>query len=265
MATTDARTGFRLPWSTDQRSQTDDNADGSATDEASPSAYADAATADAGLDPATADTSTEGTRCPRPTPRKPTTVAEPTPDRAAAQPTGAKRPSKFLADLSKAMQAAAESARDESLGRLQADAKTHIEAIHERSASQAADLRRQADDDVAAIREWSKAEIARIREETDKKISSRKGGLEFEIEEHAARIERQIEHVQSRVTGFEAEMADFFERILAEDDPTRFAALAENLPEPPPFDLDELAATAWLDSQPSIRPPERTMPRATTP
>ena len=31
-------------------------------------------------------------------------------------------------------------------------------------------------------------------------------------------------------------MADFFERLLAEEDPTRFAAMAETLPEPPPFD-----------------------------
>jgi hypothetical protein len=141
-----------------------------------------------------------------------------------------------MADLTKAMQAAAETAREDTLARFNAEAKTHIEHIHATSATEATDLRKQADDDVAAIRDWSKAEIARIREETDERISHRKAGLEREIEEHAAYIERRIERVQARVNAFEAEMAEFFDRLLAEDDPTRFAAMAESLPEPPPFD-----------------------------
>ena len=37
-------------------------------------------------------------------------------------------------------------------------------------------------------------------------------------------------------------MAAFFERLLAEEDPTRFAAMAEQLPEPPSLDLTELDA-----------------------
>jgi hypothetical protein len=177
-------------------------------------------------------------------------------DASGAKP--ARRPSKFLADLTKAMQSAAEAAREESVSRLQADAKAAIEEIHGRSATEAADLRRNADDDVSSIREWSKQEIARIREETETKVSDRKNQLEREIEEHAALIERQIDRVQGRVTAFETEMAAFFERLLAEDDPTRFAEMAESLPEPPPFDDAELglttmtadpaaaeAATAW--------------------
>ena len=134
------------------------------------------------------------------------------------------------------MQAAAEDARARALGQLQAEAKTHIETIHGRSATEAADLRRAADDDVAGIREWSKTEIARIREETEHRITGRKADLETEIEEHAAVIEHEIEAVQSLVAGFEQEMAEFFERLLAEEDPTRFATMAENLPEPPSFE-----------------------------
>jgi hypothetical protein len=154
----------------------------------------------------------------------------------AAPTKPARRPSKFLADLTKAMQSAAEAAREESVGRLQTDAKAAIEDIHGRSSTEAADLRRRADDDVSAIREWSKQEIARIREETETKVADRKSQLEREIEEHAALIERQIDRVQGRVTAFETEMAAFFERLLAEEDPTRFAEMAESLPEPPPFD-----------------------------
>ncbi len=40
-------------------------------------------------------------------------------------------------------------------------------------------------------------------------------------------------------------MAAFFERLLAEDDPTRFAAMAETLPEPPSFDHDDVATAEW--------------------
>jgi hypothetical protein len=250
MATTDARTGFRLPWSSDQRSQTDDTTDESTADAETSTESVDAPSAEAAVDPLTG-TATEGNDAMQETyapemPASEAPLSEPPASASHAAP--AKRQNKFMADLTKAMQAAAESARDEAMARIQADAKANIEAIHERSATDAADLRRRADDDVAAVREWSKAEIARIREETDQRISARKGNLEFEIEEHAARIERQIEHVQGRVAGFESDMAVFFEKLLAEDDPSRFAAMAESLPEPPPFDLDELAASAWLNS-----------------
>ena len=216
MATTDARSGFRLPWSADQRSTEDEEANDMPDAEA---------TVDQDVDTAAAATAPAAKASPaRGTSKDP------------AATNGGRKPSKFLADLTRAMQAAAESAREESLARLQAEAKTWVEEIHNRSADGATDLRRRADDEVAAIREWSKAEMARIREETDTRIAARKQRLEVEIEEHAAGIERRIEGVQGRVAAFEAEMAAFFERLLAEEDPGRFAALAESMPEPPPFD-----------------------------
>jgi hypothetical protein len=141
------------------------------------------------------------------------------------------------------MQVAAEEARTRTLDQFQADAKSHIEGIHARLTTETTDLRRRADDDVAAVREWSKVEIARIREETEGRISARKSNLESEIAMHGAQIEREVEIVQGRVAEFETEMADFFERLLAEDDPTRIATMAERLPEPPPFDtVAEFAA-----------------------
>jgi hypothetical protein len=146
-----------------------------------------------------------------------------------------KRPTKFLADLTRAMQAAAEEARAQTLSQLQADAKAFIEEIHARSASDVTDLRKEADDDVAGIRDWSKAEIARIREETEVRITDRKAELEGQLERHAGVIEREIDRIQGQVTGFEEEMAYFFEKLLTEEDPTKFAVMAENLPEPPRF------------------------------
>ena len=254
MATTDARSGFRLPWSSDRQAESESAADSTATDQipstdvASPEA---GATSDASVQPTDGATTDPWTGlATNPAPTAPRT-AETRP--AADAPKATRKPNKFLADLTKAMQAAAEEARAHSLQQLQADAKTHIETIHGRSATEAASLRRQADDDVAAVREWSKTEIARIREETEQKITDRKSRLETEIEEHAAVIEREIDAVQRTVTAFEDEMAAFFERLLAEADPTRFATMAENLPEPPSF--DEISAMIGLPVAPADTTP----------
>lgn len=236
MATTDTKPGFRLPWSS-ERGEPANPADVAPEEAAAGSSHPpqenetpemiDAA-------PATdSEAAVETSAVAEPTHAAPEPVA---PSAAAPAPAATRKPNKFMADLTKAMQAAAETAREDTLARFNAEAKTHIEHIHATSATEATELRKQADDDVAAIRDWSKAEIARIREETDERITHRKAGLENEIEEHAAYIERRIERVQARVNAFEAEMAEFFDRLLAEDDPTRFAAMAESLPEPPPFD-----------------------------
>ncbi|MEO8229512.1 MAG: hypothetical protein ABI628_07095 [Chloroflexota bacterium] len=144
-----------------------------------------------------------------------------------------------MADLTRAMQAAAGSSRTATLEQFQAEAKIHTEEVHARSADEATELRKTADDDIVTIREWSKAELARVREETDRKISTRKANLEGELEDHAARIERRIERLQTRVSAFEAEMEQFFEKLLNQDDPAEFAAMAEHLPEPPPFDFED--------------------------
>lgn len=231
MATTDARAGFRLPWSS-ERSTTDQ------TETAQADAAADAA---ATVAPADGETAADW-GAPASSGPEEHAVADGAPTEAAdetwpaSSPAPARRPRKFLADLTRAMRTAAEEARAQALAQIQSDAKAHVEQIHSRSATEAADLRRQADEDIAAVRDWSKAEIARIREATETRISSRKARLDGEVETHAALIEREVELVQLRVAAFEQEMTDFFERLLAEEDPSRFATMAENLPEPPPFE-----------------------------
>jgi hypothetical protein len=152
-------------------------------------------------------------------------------DEGGSQP--ARRATKFMAELSRAMQAAAENSRGETMARFEAEAKSVVEDIHARATDEAADLRRKADDDVAAVREWSKAEIARIREETESRIAARKSGLDAEVEQHGAMVEARIERVAAVVSAFESQMAAFFERLNAEEDPTRIATMAETMPDPP--------------------------------
>ncbi len=250
MATTDARAGFRLPWTSDRPSS--ESSDGESPDQAAAASgwpTEDVASLDAAIaaDGPTADSAPGAPEATSPVSRRVAPHAEPEP--AAAKPPTNKKPSKFMADLTRAMQAAAEDARSRSISQLQADAKTHVETIHGRSSIEAAGLRRTADDDVAGVREWSKAEIARIRDETETKITDRKARLETEIEQHAAVIEREIDAVQKTVAAFEEDMAAFFGRLLGEEDPSRFATMAENLPEPPTFDgLPAAVATDEAES-----------------
>ena len=265
MATTDAKPGFRLPWSADRsdseaRAETTGDApvgEALPTDQeietpdmidAAPSANDQMATVDEGA--SVSGTSPEGDQ-----PRDTTRSADQSPATAIDPPASGRKPNKFMADLTRAMQGAAETAKADTLARFAADAKAHIETIHATTANEATELRKQADDDVASIREWSKAEIARIREETDERITHRKERLEREIEAHAADIEGRIERVQRRVDAFEAEMAEFFQRLIAEEDPTRFAAMAESLPEPPPFDGDAAVASLGDTSTTGDEPP----------
>jgi hypothetical protein len=232
MATTDAKSGFRLPWSAD-RNESDTQVDGTAGEPTSG-------------DPAQAASQHESPTMTDTAPPTSETGTDPSSsgaqtshgDAVSTGSTLTRKPNKFMADLTRAMQAAAEAARADTLERFGAEAKAHIESIHASTSDEATELRKKADDDIAAIREWSKTEIARIREETDERIAHRKTVLEREIESHAAQIEERIERVQQRVAGFESQMSSFFERLLAEEDPTRFASMAESLPEPPPFDID---------------------------
>jgi hypothetical protein len=255
MAQTDARAGFRLPWNTERP-----NSEQSETDvEHAEALTAETEQVDAPATDAQWGTAERGASTDPETPtgeaeyEAPTAVIEEateTATPAGAAPNSPRKPqSKFMTDLTKAMQVAAEEARARTLTQFQAEAKSHVELIHTRSATEAADLRRNADDDVAAVREWSKAEIARVREETEARITARKARLETEIEGHGEMIGREIEVVQGRVNSFEEEMAAFFTRLLAEEDPTHFATMAERLPEPPPF--DDMTAASYSDFAPA--------------
>src|SRR6266540_1932506 len=157
---TETRPGFRLPWA-------------AGADEAEdPSATGDVSVAEEAQEPTMIETA------PMSEPLSEAT-AEPQPNvEPAAGVPPPRRATKFMAELSRAMQAAAENARAETMARFEVEAKGVAEEIHAHATDEAADLRRRADDDVAAIREWSKAEIARIREETESRIATRKSGLD---------------------------------------------------------------------------------------
>jgi len=217
MPQTDSKPGFRLPWSPDAN-ETDVPEDGAAQDTAPV--------------------------------EHPTAEESVTPDMIeTTAPAPARRPTKFMADLSKAMQTAAEASRDETMARFIADSQGAVEQIEATATEEAAALRRRADDDVATIRDWSKAEIAQIREETEARIAARKKALDVEMDAHGAIVESRRQHVAGTIEAFRAEMDAFFERLLAEQDPTRIATMAETMPDPP-----DLAGVAASIAEPAVEP-----------
>ena len=184
---------------------------------------------------------------------EPSPLAEPSavPEGAEveATPQSARRATKFMVELSRAMQAAVENARTETMARFGVEAKSVVDEIHAGATDEAATLRVSADNDIAGIRDWSKSEIARIREETESRIAARKAALDSEMVEHASTIEARTERIAAVVATYEAELAAFFERLNAEEDPTRIATMAESMPEPP--SLADVAAAVSSASEPS--------------
>ncbi|MGZ8724709.1 MAG: hypothetical protein ACXWYG_11785 [Aeromicrobium sp.] len=242
---TDTRPGFRLPWGSGAAATDDQTVMGveSGAEEAEEPTM---------IDTTPLPASSNGFE-PTPTPA-PASVFE---GGAETTPSSVRRATKFMAELSRAMQAAVENARTETLARFEIEAKSVVDEIHAGAANGEAELRNKADGDVAAIREWSKSEIARVREETESRIAARKAGLDEEMVEHAATIEARTERIAAVVAAYEVELAAFFERLHAEEDPTRIATMAESMPEPP--SLVDVAASVSSAGAPSAERPARVL------
>jgi hypothetical protein len=245
MATTDTRTGFRLPWSSDR------NQDAAASDEAAPTAeevlegsmpddqaaMSSNAQGDPGDPAADADDSDTNAIAPNHA-QEPAMIAfDPSPAPAPAAP---RKPSKLMVDLGAAIRATAEAARGQALAQVDADVAQVVEAIRNGSREGADGLRVRSDEDIAQIREWSRAEIARIKEETEGRIAARKHNLDEELAAHAAAIEQRVGQVEDTAAAYRASMLAYADSLGSEDDPSRLATLAESMPEPPELD-------AWAD------------------
>ena len=279
MATTEQRTGFRLPWASEPRSEPVGGGAGEAVEGGSeigatssadpgtgqdpgpahavePAAHTPLPEATVSTDPGTATVDPRSLPWPSADGSRPGTAHDPDSGRPPAShadiaaPAPRRRDNPLVAGLVRAMRDAALAAREETTAHFADDAKGRVEAVRAAAAAEVTAARRIADEDIAAVREWSKAEMARIRDETEQRIAGRRRRLELELEDHAARVERRVERVQQSIASFEAAMTGFFERLLAEEDPARLAGLAEQMPEPPGLDVfdDETWASSTLDS-----------------
>ncbi len=262
MATTEQRTGFRLPWTADptptnDAAASDDETVGSvaepeaetdpsmdSSDESMigddtvreafvanlasragwdvPEAASDAGEAIAAVETIAAVEATA----------RPFEAEAPTPQKQRAV-------NPLVAGLVRAMLDAAETARQETIRGVADAAKARKDQIQVESTESEAEARSVTDSDIAEIREWSKAQMARIRGETDVRITDRKRQLEAETGELGALHQRRLDHVQHVVDAYESEMDAFFQTLFAEDDPARLAGLAQHLPEPPDLTYDD--------------------------
>lgn len=147
-----------------------------------------------------------------------------------------RRPQQFLADLTQAMSATAETARQATIDQCRTDAEEHLGQLRSGLEADAVAMRKAAEADVTAIREWSKAEMDRTRAETEERIALRRRQLEEELEEYDSAIETELHRVDEQIEAWEADLAVFFERLLQDSDPATVAAMAAQMPNPPAFD-----------------------------
>jgi len=192
-------------------------------------------------------------------PVRPSVVVEDADGAGEPSPRASRRDNPLVIGLVRAMRDAARATREETTAHMRAEATARIDEIRSGSVAEATALRKRADDDAIGIREWSKAEIARIRDEAEKRIAERRAELARETDAQASGIERLVEQVQEVATTFEAEMEQFFEVLLAEQDPARLATLAEQVPDAPIFGalppLKRVQTPARSNGAARVKPP----------
>jgi hypothetical protein len=268
MASTDTRSGFRLPWSSD-RSHDQQPVDPSAEEPVEATDGSELVAEDENVvwpesdlnkrlgltsQPRAADApdvaSTEGSAA-APTTETPSTRPEDSTMlsqeavSASARPT-TKKPSKLMADLSAAIRATAETAREQALAQVDADVTQVVEAIRGGAKEGEDALRKQSDLDIVAIKDWSREEIARIKAETESKIGDRRGQLNAELDAHAAAIEDRVKEVEGTADDYRSAIAVYAARLEDEDDPSLLATMAESMPEAPSLEsLADLGDLQW--------------------
>ena len=110
------------------------------------------------------------------------------------------------------------------------------------------------------------AEAQRIRSEVEEPISRRHSQLEEELQEYNSAMEIELQRVGERVQAFEAEVAQFFERILQGTDPASFATMASQLPVSSPFvdpDPGALVRDLRLSRSPAMQADSLSVPDQT--
>ncbi len=156
--------------------------------------------------------------------------------------TATPRPRQFLADLTQAMSATAETARQSTIVACRSDAHAYTERLRARTDDELAALRQAAEADVGVVREWSRAEMDRTRLEVEERIALRRRQLEAELQEYASAVEVELQRVDDQVEAFGADLETFFERLMEDPDPTSFAMMAARMPNPPALEEPDPAA-----------------------
>jgi hypothetical protein len=145
--------------------------------------------------------------------------------------------SAFLADLARAMQAAAGAERARSLEETEHRRETSIAEIRTNAGVEAGDLEQQAETEITEIGTWADAQMERIREERERRIAGRREQLARRLDDHRLITDRQVEAIEEAVSGYRAQLDAFFKRLDGEQDPGSIARLARTRPQFPALEL----------------------------
>ncbi|HEY7736127.1 MAG TPA: hypothetical protein VH813_04975 [Candidatus Limnocylindrales bacterium] len=150
--------------------------------------------------------------------------------------------SSFLADLARAMQAAAGAERARATEDTDRRREETIAEIRARAAMDASELEQQSEVEIAEIGAWAEGQMDRIRDERERRIEARRESLTRRLDDHRLIADRQVEAIEEAVGAYRAELNGFFNRLDGETDPSAIARLARMRPEFPP--LETVAARA---------------------
>ena len=139
----------------------------------------------------------------------------------------------FLAELTHAMQAAAERQREASAAEVEAMTRAHLERVRARAAAEAEELRRMAQGDIESVRAWRRAESKRIEEEAERRILERGAELDSYLIRHAGMIDGEVEHIEAAVADYQTRLDEYFDELTSDPSPVDIARLAGEMPEPP--------------------------------
>jgi hypothetical protein len=152
----------------------------------------------------------------------------------------------FLTELVRAMQTTAGLERVRTDGETERRRQAHIDEIRAREASEADRMRELAAEDMSAIEEWADGETKRIQLERERRAAELNKDLETSLSEHHAKIDREIDTVETTIAGYRAEVAAFFDGLDRETDPILIAQHAAGRPVFPGLE----AAPATVDASP---------------
>lgn len=146
-----------------------------------------------------------------------------------------RRQVQFLANLTQAMRSTAEAARQTTLDTCRNEAEAYIARLRSGTGDGTAGVRREAEADIALIRDQSKGQLEKLRAETERQVIARRDSLVSDLAGLNAALEQQVSRVDARVEAYEAQVAQFFGRLLEGADAADFARMASEMPEIPRF------------------------------
>jgi hypothetical protein len=124
----------------------------------------------------------------------------------------------FVAELVRAMQTTAGAERVRISEDIERRRQAHVDGVRAREASEAERIRELAREDIKAIEAWADGEKERIKLERQRRMTDLHDDLDLSLSEHRAKIDLEVEAVETAIAGYRAEVDAFFERLDRETD-----------------------------------------------